>query len=227
MNSSIASAASGPSRPEQRAAPAVDADQARVEIERRERRARAPSRDARVRRREARLAASPSASRERSRAARREPQQRVVVEADQRRFEHGGEREIVVLAQRGAPRRDEVHDRDMIVAGSTDPRRRRGCPRAATRASSPRTSAPRERTRIMMSPARMRRGSPVSTVDRRAPPIRGESHPIDDPGDALGERDRGVVAASPRRAACASPRARAPARGAIGAQISTRPGRSS
>ena len=48
------------------------------------------------------------------RPARRERHEIVIVEPDERRFQHAGEREIVLRKQAGAPGRYEIHDGDMM-----------------------------------------------------------------------------------------------------------------
>ena len=48
------------------------------------------------------------------RPARRKRHEIVIVEPDQRRFQHASEREIVLRKQAGAPGRDEIHDGDML-----------------------------------------------------------------------------------------------------------------
>ena len=86
-------------------------------------------------------------------------------------------------------------------------------------------NAPRERTRIMMSPARIRRGRPVAASTTRS------SDPAESqPPTTVAMRSASATAGSSRLAASSGIRQSAGSgagSGAIGAQISTRPGSAS
>ena len=110
---------------DQRAPAAVLAEQAGVESEGRKR-LRPPAPRVEPARGFARRTFLASRERlgERAVPPRRELEQIVVVEADQRRLERRGERQIVVRQQRRAAGGDEVHHRDMVAAVSAGRRRR-------------------------------------------------------------------------------------------------------
>ena len=181
-----------PKPPEQRAAPAVDAEEPRVKIERRKSapRARAIAQRARSRPQSADRHALASARRQWARPARGQFKQRLVVEADQRGLEHGGEGEIVVRAQGGAAGRDEIHHGNVIA------RVRRSAP-----ADGDALAAQGARHRLEQRPALAHQNQDIAGSDAARPTVfrvdhalfRAGRQPIADyAGDAVGERHGGI-----------------------------------
>ena len=148
---------------------AAGTDQSHIEEERRQRRSPLPPGRELLRRAAMTLVLRcGKRSRETCRPLRRERDEIIVVEPDERRFEKRSERQIVLRQQGCAPCRDQIHHRDMF--GETS----RSAPATGTSISfSARIIAskkvPRWRTRIMTSPARIGRSPPRARHGRARP----------------------------------------------------------